>query len=431
MSEPAPEPEPAIPSDGAWGEHPGGRRTPLYAGAGRGVWITRGLALLLLVAVGVGIGAYARYGGKPQVEGPPAQGPVPVKVVTIRAEEVALEPRFLGQTGPSRVVELRPRVAGYLTGRTFAEGSNVTKGQKLFQVDARPFELQLSEIKARITAAEARRDQAQLQLKRYEALRAKQAATQGEVEEWQKEERVAAADLELQRAQAASAQLQIDYASLEAPMAGVIGEALRDVGTYVDASSRLAVIQQIDPIYVRYALTEQNLLRLERLRAAQELSQADRSQLELRLTLADGRVHPHLGRLDFEDLQLSADTGTATFRGVIPNPEHSLRPGQFVHVNVLGMRRLNVIRVPHAAVRHAPSGATVFVVGAQGTVELRPIELGEWLGEGLWVVRSGLAPGDRVIVNRILVLRPGVPVTPEEVGAASIAAEASASEGQK
>ncbi len=375
---------------------------PLQDASGR--WLMRSAAIVGVVVVGVvvGLGAFEKSTSPKPELAPVPQGATPVKVVTLRLEDVPLELRFLGQTGPSHVVELRSQVAGYLTGRTFTEGAAVTSGQIMFQVDPRPFRLQLDETRARLRSAEASFEQAGLELTRYRALRDKQAATQGEVEEREKVERVAAAEVELQRAQAASIQLRLDYASIEAPTSGVVGEALQDTGTYVDASSPLAVIQQVDPIYVRYFVSEQDLLRFQRLRANHEVSDSARSELELELTLADGRVHPERGRLDFVDPSLSSNTGTATVRGVIPNPNHSLRPGQFVHVRVLGLERLQVLRVPHAAVRHAPSGASVFVVGAESKVEVRPVELGEWLGEGQWVIRSGLQAGDRVIVNRLM-----------------------------
>lgn len=389
---------------------------PLRDGSGR--WLTRAAAVLLLVGAGIGIGVYGRSGGKPEPElAPAAPGAMPVEVVTLAREDVPFELRFLGQTGPSHVVELRSQVSGTLTRRSFSEGASVTSGQILLQVDPRPFQLQLGETQARLRAAEASAEQARLEFVRYQALRQKQAATQGEVEEREKIARVAEAEVELQKAQAESIRLQLDYASIEAPSAGVIGEALADTGTYVDPSSVLAVIQQVDPLYVRYFVSEQDLLRFQRLRANHEVTRSEPTDLELEITLADGRVHPQRGRLDFVDTGLSQSTGTAAVRGVIPNPDHSLRPGQFVHVRILGLERLQVLRVPHAAVRHAPSGATVFVVGAESKVEVRRVELGEWLGVGQWEIRAGLEPGERVIVNRIMTLRPGVPVSPSEASA--------------
>lgn len=405
--DPPPGSQPGGQSDG---QQPGGLGTRLLAGG-----------LLLAAAAAVAVYAVSR-GGEPQPEQPaPATGghALPVDVVVIAREDVSLAPRFLARTGPSHVVEVRSRVSGTITERAFAEGAAVSSGQPLLQIDPRPFQLQLAEGQARLAAAEARRDRAGQQLARFEQLRTRLAATSGDVEEWEKEQRVAAADVELQRAQIASTRLQLDYASIAAPLTGVIGEALLDVGAYVNAASdRLAVIQQVDPLYVRYQLTERDLLLLERTRPASSGARTgpDRYRgLELAVTLADGREHPQRGRIDFVETELSASTGTITVRGAIPNPTGDLRPGQFVHVTVLGMERQGVLRVPQAAVMHSPQGSSVYVVAAGDQIEARPIELADWLGEGLWEVTSGLQPGDRVVTNRLLTLRPGAPVAPKVV----------------
>lgn len=425
-SEPAAEPPEPLPSDPA--EPDPAPAAPAPNPAPPPSVGTRIVAGLLMIGATVGIGVYARSGGgTPQPEqAPPPAHPTPVNVVVVAEEVVPLEPRYLGQTGPSHRVEIRSRVAGYLTQREFTEGQRVEAGQPLFQVDPRPFEIELQESRARLSAAEARRERAGQQLARYRELSAKQAATQGELEEWEKEQRVAAAEVELLQAQIAASELRLDYASIEAPVDGVIGEALLDVGTYVNgnATDLLAVVECLDPLYVRYALSEQDLLRVERRSDSGELDSPKTGELELRVTLADGRVHPHLGRIDFLEPGLRESTGTATVRGVVPNPDGGLRPGQFVHVTVLGMQRRGVIRVPQPAVLHSPAGASVYVVGADDTVEARSVVLGDWLGEGFWVIEKGLKPGDRVIVNRLLTLRPGAPVIPTTVDAKAPAAEA-------
>jgi len=383
--------------------------------------ITRFVAVGLILLSALGIGLYFRGsgGGAPQAETPQGAPPAtPVQVVVVGREDLAYEPRFLGQTSASQTVEVRSRVSGYITQSSFTEGGVVEPGQLLFQIDPRPFELELGQARAQLAAAEARRDRATQQVKRYRVLSAKQAATQGELEEWEKEERVAIAEVELQAVRIAGAELQLDYASIEAPVKGVIGEELLDVGTHVGGpGDLLAVIERLDPLHVRYAVTEQELLHWQRQRDAAQLEQPDLQQLELQVTLADGRVHPHTGRIDFIESGFEQGVGATTVRGVIPNPDRSLRPGQFVHVSVLGMRRLGLIRVPQKAVLHSPAGASVYVVGEGNTVEARPVELGEWEGAGQWEITAGLEPGDRVIVNRVLTLRPGAPVVPSEAGA--------------
>lgn len=392
-------------------------------------------ALLLLAMVAIGVWA-ARRGDSPAVgAAEPASAPpaTPVEVVVVQAEDVTLDPRWLAQTGPSHVVEVRSRIAGHLVERAFTEGAVVTSGQPLFRIDTRPMELELAEGRARMAAAEARRDRARQQLARLAQLRARQAATAGDVEEQEKEERVAAAEVQLEATQIASAELRLEYASIKAPITGVIGEAFLDVGAYVGSpSDRLAVIQCLDPLYVRLSLTENDLLLLERGRPRSprggDGGAEHYSGLELRVTLADGREHPQRGRIDFVEPQFSASTATITIRGSIPNPGGELRPGQFVHVTVVGLLRRGVIRVPQAALLHSPAGSSVYVVSTEGTVEARAVEAGEWLGQGLWEVVRGLAPGDRVVTNRLLVLRPGAPVVATEVSLQAAATEAGTKE---
>lgn len=411
---------------------------PPPAPAGGGGPFTRPVAGLLLAAALGAVGVWAlRRGGEPTPETTAAAPPAtPVEVVVVRTEDVPLSPRWLAQAGASHVVEVRSRVAGYLVERSFTEGAVVTSGQLLFRIDPRPTELELAEGRARLAAAEARRDRARQQLARLAQLRSRQAATAGDVEEQEKEERVAVAEVELHAAQIASAELRLDYASIEAPISGVIGEAALDVGGYVGSpTDRLAVIRRVDPLYVRLSLSERDLLLLERGRPRapdrNEEPGAERYRgLEFRVTLADGREHPQRGRFDFVEPELSASTATIMVRGAIPNPGGDLRPGQFVHVTVVGLERKGIVRVPQAALLHAPTGSSVYVVGPAGTVEARSIEAGEWLGEGLWEVTRGLAPGDRVVTNRLLVLRPGAPVAPTEVTLEAAATTGAAPHGQ-
>ncbi len=377
-----------------------------------GHWVRRGVALALVVAVAAAVALWARSDrSRPEPEAPPGpQGPIPVHVVVVRREAVPIAPRFLGQAAASQVVEIRARVAGYIVERAFTEGTQVDAGQLLFQIDPRPFELELAEARARLAAAEARQAEATLQLRRFQELRGEGTVTRAEVEEQQKEQAVAAAEVELTRAQIESAELRLEYASIESPLRGIVGEALLHVGSYVDglANTPIAVVQQVDPLYVRYAVTERDLLRWQQQAQTDQL--AAEGGLELEVTLGDGSVHPHRGRLDFISPELSPSTGTALARGVIPNPDFTLRPGQFVHVTVLGLRRTGVIRVPQSAVQQAPAGPRVLVVGPRERVEARAVELGEWLGEEAWIVERGLRPGDRVVVDRLLTLRPGMPV---------------------
>lgn len=370
--------------------------------------------VVLVAALAAAYIFWQRYDSAPKhVEAPPPPGPIPVHIVTVQPETLPVQPRFLGQTEASQVVELRSRVAGYLQARTFIEGEPVTAGQKVFQIDPRPFEVSLAQAKARLASSQATQERAMQQLTRFRELSERQSATKAELEEWEKEERVAAADVELQRAMIADAELQLGYTSIESPINGMIGRAIKDTGSYVDAGQNglVAVVQRVDPMYVRYSITEQETLRLRRQIESGQIVAPGIAETEIEITLADGATYPFRGRLNFVDVQVDQTTGTSVVRGEVPNPKGDLKPGQFVYARLLGMQRVSALRVPQGAVLQSPAGPHVYVVNDTGAVDSRPVTLGEWSGEKYWLIEQGVKPGDRVITDRLMMVRPGMTVT--------------------
>lgn len=378
-------------------------------------FLRRAIPLTILLVGLLGVYLFWRdrdHSPRPETA-PVPQKPVPVNVVVIQTETAPVRMRFLGRTEAAQVVEIRARVAGYLQPRLFTEGEPVKKGQKLFQIDPRPFQVELAQAEAGLASAEAALQRAQQQLRRLQTLSSRQAVAQEQIEEAQAQERIAAAAVAEQRARIAAAELQLSYTSIEAPIDGVIGQALKDTGSYVDAGQNglLAVVQQIDPIYVRYAVTETEILRFQRQTAEGKLSVPEIDELELEITLSDGTIYPYRGRINFLDVKVDETTGTSIVRGEAPNPDGRLRPGQFIYASVLGIQRVNVVRVPQKAVNQSPTGASVYVVNDQNQVETRPVILGEWSGTDHWIVEQGLEPGDRVIIDRLMTVRPGMLVT--------------------
>jgi membrane fusion protein (multidrug efflux system) len=313
-------------------------------------------------------------------------------------------------------VQIRARVRGFLMERAFEEGQPVKAGRVLFRIDPRSFKAELEVARARLEGAEARLERARTELKRLEELVAKQAANQVEYENALKEERVAAAEVHLEQARREQAQLELDYTSVESPLDGVVGQALKDVGSYVDetASGLLAVVQQVDPIYVRYSVSEGEMLRWQRLQESGAVNVPKVEDLGLEITLGDGGTYAHGGRINFVDVQVDPSTGTAVVRGTVPNPEGTLLPGQFVHATVKGIERMNTVMVPQRSVLQTPSGPSVYVVNEKNTVESRPVTLGDWVGEG-WIVEKGVKPGDRVVADRLMMVRPGMAVAATDV----------------
>lgn len=379
--------------------------------------VRRGLPLLVLGGVLAAAYFYLEHEGHApahQTGTAPPPTPLPVAVMITQEETVPILARFLGQTEASQLVEIRARVAGHIVDRTFQEGELVQQGQKLFQIDSRPIEVELLQARARLSSSEAVLSQAALNLKRNQQLARDQATSQASLEGAQADHQVALANVELQKAQIAAAELELKYTSIESPVTGRIGQVLKDVGNYIGAggSDPLVTIQKIDPMYVRFPVTEQEMLRFRKQIAEGDIVTPAMEEVELEITLADGSVYPHKGRINFQDVKIDQLTGTMVVRGSVPNSEGSLVPGQFIHTTVLGPQRVNIIRVPQSAVLQSPVGASVYVVSGENTVEPRPVTLGEWSGKDQWIIERGLKIGEQIILDRLMMLRPGAPVIP-------------------
>lgn len=347
------------------------------------------------------------------------QQAMPVQVVTLQPRTVPLLPVLLGQTEALQTVEIRSRVHGFLESMHFEEGGTVEAGQVLFRIDDRSFQAELEITQAGLASAEAQLARARQKVKRYTELLRSDAATADELEQWQTEERVAIANIELEKARITQAKLDMSYTRIESPIKGRIGMALKDVGSFVDAgaNSLLAVVEKTDPIRVRYTVSEQDILKTRRLAESGKITQPDTSALKLVLILADGLQYAHTGRITYMDPQIDPATGSLVMRGTVPNPDGLLKPGQFVHVRIEGVDRLNALLIPKVAVIQNPTGSMVYVVNSQKQAEIRRVVLGAWEGEQ-WVVESGLEPGEMVIIDRLMQLRPGAPVEPRTAAAA-------------
>lgn len=334
-----------------------------------------------------------------------------VKTLVVTPRDVPMMAQYLAQTEASESVTLRARVNGFLIERGFEDGDQVEKDQVLFRIDPEPFEVALRRAEAGLSAAQAQLVRAEQQVRRFGDLAELQQAAANELEQAQESQRIAAASVETQKALIEQAKLDLGYATVRSPIAGVIGARLQDTGSYVGpaAEVHLATVRNVDPLYVRYSVSEQDILRWQRMTAEGLVNEVEVEDLGVEIVLPDGRLYPHPGHIDYVDVEVDPSTGTAVVRATVPNPDHTLRPGQFVHARISGLSRLNAIVVPQAAVLHSPNGTVVYVVDDAGTAQIRPVELGEWAGSD-WVVESGLRAGDQVIVDHLMQVRPGAPV---------------------
>lgn len=396
------------------------------------VWhhvLWKGLLGLAIVAVALAAAVYLTGEGHAPAPGDSsaAARAMPVKVRTLEARDVPIVTQFLAQTEPSEMVPIRARVSGFLLERGFEDGDVVEQGQVLFRIDPEPFEVALRRAEAGLEAAEAQLLRAEQQVKRFEELAKVQQAAANELEQAQEARRIAAASVKTQRAQIEQAKLDLEYATVRSPITGVIGARLQDVGSYVGpaADALLATVRKVDPLYVRYSVSEQDLLRWQRMGEEGLISDVSAETLIVEIVLPDGGVFPHRGRIDYVDVAVDPSTGTAVVRALVPNPDRSLRPGQFVHARIKGLSRLNTLVVPQSAVLQTPNGSAVYVVDEAGTAQIRPVNLGDW-AEQDWIVESGLNPGERVIIDHLMQVRPGAKVEPSEAVASGTPVDSSA-----
>src|SRR5450759_2044025 len=365
--------------------------------------------LALLAACGQGSAPAAGPGG-PGAASPP---PVEVGVVTVRPGDVGLITELPGRLEASRVAQVRARAAGIVQKRLFAEGSNVTPGQALFQIDASPYEAILASAQASVAKAEANLMQASAQAERFKPLIEANAISQQEFVNAQAAQRLAEADVAVARAAVQSARINLGYASITAPIGGRIGRALVTEGALVGQgeATPMAVIQQIDPLYVNFTQSAAEVMTMRRAMASGQLKRAGAQAASVRVLLDDGTEYPRAGKLLFSDLTVDATSGQITLRAELPNPGGVLLPGLFVRVRLEQAQASNAITLPQQAVTRSPQGDSVLVVASDGKVAPRPIKVGGQQ-HGQWVILEGLKAGEQVMVDGFQKLRGDAPVKP-------------------
>jgi membrane fusion protein (multidrug efflux system) len=349
---------------------------------------------------------------RPSSAPPPAPPPpLRVSVVTVEPRTVPINYEFIAQTTASQRVEIRARVQGFLARRAYQEGSKVDEGELLFRIDPRSFEAELEIANAKLAQAQARVELAHRDVERYEEAATRGAATAREVDDAKTQELVAKADVRLAQAEVAARSLDLSYTTVLAPFRGQVGKSFKDEGALVDAgaNSLLAEMVQTDPIYVEFNIAEREVLRWKADVDAGRIRVPEGRSREVVITLVDGTEYEHRGVLDFWDIQVRPQTGTALRRATLANPDDKLKPGQFVKARIVGWERVGALAVPQRAVVQNPSGAFVYLADADNKAQLRGVTLGAWTGSE-WIVEAGLKPGDRVITDQIAKLRPDAPI---------------------
>ena len=366
------------------------------------------LALSFCLAVATALTAACRKGPS----GPPRGGPVEVSVVTVQPERIVLTTELPGRTSPYLVAEVRPQVNGLIRERAFEEGSSVKAGDLLYQIDPAPYQAAYDQAKAALAMAEANVPAARLRAERLKGLVEIRATGKQNYDDALAALQQAEASVAASRAAAESARINLAYTPIKAPIPGRIGKSSVTVGALVTAYQPvpLAVVQQLDPIYVDVTQSSADILRLRQGLESGHLKRSGESWSRVKLLLENGAAYPREGKLKFRDVTVDPTTGSVTLRMVFPNPDNVLLPGMFVRAIVEEGVSEDAILAPQQGVTRDQKGLPYAIVaGKDGKAEQRTLMLDRTIGDR-WLVTKGLAAGDQVIVDGLQRIRPGADV---------------------
>lgn len=374
---------------------------------GRSLQLVGLSGLIVLAACGAKDGAPAGSANG----GPP---PASVGVVTVSQHVVALQTELPGRVSPIRVAQVRARVNGVVLQRLFKEGSQVKAGQLLFQIDPAPYRAAYDSAQASLVKAQANLLQANAQVVRYKPLAEANAVSQQEFTSVVTAQKQAEADVAAATAALQSARINLDYASVTAPISGRIGQALVTEGALVSQTeaTQLALIQQTDTVYVNFTQSTTDVLNLRKAIAAKQVRSAADGSVPVRVVLEDGSELPRKGKLLFTDLTVDPTSGQVTLRAEVPNGDGLLLPGQYVRVRLSQAELPAGILLPQQAVTRTGQGDTVLVVGADNKPVPRKVKVGP-AQNNQWLILEGLQAGEQVIVDGLQKMTvPGAPVKP-------------------
>lgn len=363
------------------------------------------LPCLLLLALGL---VACSGSGTPEAEAPQ------VGVLTVRPQATTVTAEYVAQLDASNTVEIRARVGGLLEKQVAVEGAAVKKGQVLFVIDRQPYLAALEQAKAVLAQAEAAQQQAERDLARVQPLSELNAVSKQELDAATARERSGRASVQAAQAALRTASLNLEYTTVTAPVDGVVGRAQFRMGGLVTAyQSLLTTLYDIDPMYVNFSIPERRMLELQA-RFGDKLQDGYGAKDSFRLLLSDGSTYPEPPRLNFIDAAVDRGTGTLPLRLEVANPRGLLRAGQFARVVAVVDQNPQALRVPQRAVQELQGKPLLWVVDAQNQVQRRDVRMGARIG-GDWVVESGIAAGERIVVDGLQRMRAGLKVDPQPV----------------
>jgi membrane fusion protein, multidrug efflux system len=335
----------------------------------------------------------------------PTPPPPGVTVATVMQKDVPIFQEWVGTMVGNVDADIRPKVDGFLLKRLYTEGSYVKKGQAMFQLDQRQTQASVEQAQGQLEQTRALLAQAEIDVNRYTPLVAQRAVSQAELDKAKSMERAATAQIEGAQAALDNAKLNRGWTTVASPIAGIAGISKVGIGDLMTPNTVMTTVSAVDPIYVDFSISEQDYLRLVREKTGREAGK------DLELSLGDGSVFPHHGHALLVNREVDSRTGTIQVRAEFPNQGNVLRPGQYARIRAVTENRKNALLIPQRAISELQGIYQVGVVGSDNKVTIRAVQPGPRFGD-MWVIESGLQPGDKVVVDGLQRLRDGMTVAP-------------------
>ncbi len=367
-------------------------------------------AIAIVAVAGTGYWLFGRSAAVAPAA-PPAPPPPDVGVVTLHRGDVPITLAYAGRVAGYRTVEVRPQVSGIVLKREFNEGDRVKQGDVLFRIDPRPYQAALDRVAAQLTQARATATQNEENYKRIQELMGRAVATQKQMEDAQAARDQSKAAVQAAEADLATANLNMEYTLIRAPVSGPTMLTSPAEGTLVQAQQTLlTTIWQLDPAYVNFSITDTEYRAFQSFQAGRAKPLSD-DDVWVKLQYGDGTTYPVNGKVNVSSETIDQRTGALQIRAIFPNPDGAILPGQFVRVVIGGIVLPNAFVVPSKAVSQGPQGTFVYVVNDKNVAEIKAVTLIREQKDG-WIVREGLNDGDRIIADGVMRVRPGAPVKP-------------------
>lgn len=339
--------------------------------------------------------------------------PQDVSVLELRSEDIPLNFEFSARAQGSKETEVRAQVSGILLKRNYVEGTKVEEGSILFQIDPKPYELALNQANAHLAQAKAQYTNAKTQWKRTEELFKEGYASAKSRDEALANMSSLEASVQLAQAEVDTAKLNLDYTTVTAPISGITSMEAQSEGSLISTTGLLTKIVQVDPIYVIFSLSENELISFRNMTEKGLIKNPqNKSEVVAKVKFSDDTIYEHEGTINFINPTIDEATGTVKLRAVFPNPDNKVKPGQFLRLNMGGLTRINAVSLPKESVMQEAGGSYVYRVNAQNEVELATVKTGLTTQDGKWIIDEGLNAGDKIITNSLLKLRQGVKVNP-------------------